>query len=257
MDYNQILSSQQDDALPLCREIVADDAQFAQIILDVMSQYGIPRPASRQVISNLQTVRANLSEFCVLELGEKYWRLYLRRFSWPANKDPWRHSSDPGIDILATDENVELLMVIEVKSSKGDGSNLVNSASDGLKGDFKRLFEGDDRTRLLSRVLDVARDLRVQQERPDLADKAISLVGDSPSCSPGVRLIGVLVCSDQQAQDRRHRAFERLHNWLLQDDGEDSKNWQATQCKYFTVELNSLPAWLDHLLPQSETANYE
>ena len=210
MDYSQILSSQQDDTLPLRREMVADDAQFAQAILDAMSQYGIPRPASRQAISNLRSVQANLSEFCVLELGEKYWRLYLKKFSWPANKDPWRHSSDPGIDILATDENVELLMVIEVKSSEGDGNDLVNSERDGLKGDFKRLFEGDDRTRLLSRVLGVAHDLRVQQERPDLASKAISLVGDSPSRSPGVRLIGVLVCSDQRAQDKRHRAFERL-----------------------------------------------
>lgn len=251
MDYSLILSSQQDDTLPLCREMVADDAQFAQAILNAMAQYGIPRPASRPATPNLQNVRANLSEFCVLELGEKYWRLYLRRFSWPANKDPWRPSSDPGIDILATDESVELLLVIEVKSSQGDGSSLVNNQRDGLKGDFRRLFEGDGRTRLGSRVLDVAHDLRFQQRRPDLAEKVKSLVGDSPAHSPGVRLVGVLVCSggDQQAQDRRHRAFERLHSWLLQDDGNDDKKWKATQCRYYTVELDSLLDWLNHLLP--------
>ena len=247
MDYNAILSSESDATFPLRREMVLDDAQFAQVILEVTARYGMPRPDS---ISNSQNVRANLSEFCVWDLGSEHWRLFSKRFSWPANKDPWRESSDPGIDILATDENVEVLMVVEVKSSQDDGSDLINSQSRGLKGDFKSLFEGDGRTRLKTRVLDVQHDFRFQQERPDLAEKVASLVGDSPSRSPGVRLIGVLVCSDQQAQDKRHRAFERLHNWLLHDEDDvNDQKWQATQCKYFTIEFDSLTVWLDHLLP--------
>jgi hypothetical protein len=246
MDYSQILSSESDDTLPLRREKVLDDLQFAQIILEVTARYKMPRPNS---ISNPQNVRANLSEFCVWELGSEHWLIFSKRFSWPANPDPWRSSSDPGIDILATDENGELLLVIEVKSSEGDGVGLVNDQSNGLKGDFKSLFEGDGRTRLGTRVNDIQHELRHRRQDPDLADKVKSLVGKSPSTSPGVRLIGTLVCSNEHAQDRRRSAFERLHTWLLENDGTGDKKWQSDQCRYFIIELNSLPDWLDHLLP--------
>jgi hypothetical protein len=166
MNYNEILSSEGDDTLPLRREMVLDDTQFAQIILEVTACHGVPRPDS---ISNPQNVRANLSEFCVWELGSEHWRLFSKEFSWRANTDPWRDSPDPGIDILATDENVKVLMVIEVKSSQDDGSDLINSQSKGLKGDFKSLFEGHGRTRLETRVCgDVAHTLRYYHGRPDL-----------------------------------------------------------------------------------------
>jgi transposase len=126
MNYNEILSSEGDDTLPLRREMVLDDTQFAQIILEVTACHGVPRPDS---ISNPQNVRANLSEFCVWELGSEHWRLFSKKFSWRANTDPWRDSPDPGIDILATDENVKVLMVIEVKSSQDDGSDLTLCAN--------------------------------------------------------------------------------------------------------------------------------
>lgn len=251
MRYEDILSIQSDQTLPLHRNIATNDEHLAQLLLAVMSQYGIPCPVSREAMTNLRSVRANLSEFCVLELGEKHWKLYIKQMSWPANKDPWRPSSDPGIDILATDEDVNCLLVIEVKSSSGDGSGLVTSESDGLKGDFQQLFARDDRTRLGSRILDVAHDLRFQQNRPDLAEKAKSLVGNTPASSRGVKLVGVLMCSrgDQQAEGRRKRAFGRLHQWLLEDDGDEAQKWLASQCQYYVVELNSLPDWFDHLLP--------
>jgi len=247
MDFEQVLSKKIDESLPLHREVVLDDAQFAQLILELTSHNGFPRPSS---ISNTQNVRANLSEFCVWELGVGHWRLFSKKFSWPANRDPWRESSDPGIDILAIDEDVEVLMVIEVKSSKYDGSNLINNQTSGLKGDFKKLFEGDPRrTRIETRVLDIKHQIRFGRENPVLAKKVGTLLGSSPSTSPNVKLIGVLVCSDEQAQEKRHRAFERLHTWLLEDDGDDNQKWQADQCRYFVIELDNLPAWLEHLLP--------
>jgi hypothetical protein len=247
MDFDQVLLKEIDESLPLCREVVLDDAQFAQLILELTSRNGVPRPSS---ISNPQNVRANLSEFCVWELGVGHWQLFSKRFSWPACTDPWRDSPDHGIDILATDENVNTLMVLEVKSSQDDGSNLVNNQRSGLKGDFKSLFEGEGRTRLETRVLgDIAHSLRYHHNRPDLANKVSSLLGTSPSTSPNVKLIGVLVCSDEQAQEKRHRAFERLHTWLLEDDGDDNQKWQADQCRYFVIELDNLPVWLEHLLP--------
>lgn len=246
MSYDEMLTGKNDETLPLRRETVLDDARFAQVILEVSEQSGFPRPDS---VANPQNVRANLGEFCVWELGSEHWQLFSKKLCWPANKDPWRDSSDPGVDILATDEGVSGLMVIEVKSSEDDGSDLVNNQSKGLKGDFQSLFEGDGRTRLKTRVLDVQHDFRFKLERADLAEKVASLVGDSPSRSPDVRLVGVLVCSNQQAQERRKRAFGRLHAWLLEDEGDDDKKWQPDQCRYFVIELDSLSDWIGHLLP--------
>lgn len=246
MSYDEILSGDNDETLPLRREMVLDDARFAQMILDVTEKSGFPRPDS---VANPQTVRANLGEFCVWELGSEHWQLFSKKLCLPANKDPWRASSDPGVDILATDEEVSLLMVIEVKSSQDDGSDLVNDQSKGLKGDFRSLFEGDGRTRLKTRVLDLQYEFRFRFERVDLAEKVASLVGDSPSSSPDVRLVGVLVCSNEQAQERRKRAFGRLHTWLVEDQGHDDEKWQAHQCRYFVIELSSLSNWIGHLLP--------
>lgn len=256
MDYSLILISNPENDIPLTREIVQDDKEFAQAVLESMKRWLIELPTVRPAVKNVQTVRANLSEFSIWELGEKRWHLYTRRFFWPANKDPWRISSNPGIDILATDDDKTVLLVIEVKSSDDDGSNLVTNAKDGLKGDFQRLFEGDVRTRLVTRVMDVVHDFQ-QQGHPRLAQKIRDLVGSCPTNSPRVSLIGVLVCVRQgeSAENRRKRAFERLHNWLAKD--ENGQQWKPSQCHYYTVEINNLDEWLNHLLPKFTEASNE
>jgi hypothetical protein len=248
MDYGAVLLSENDGEIPLNREIVQDDLAFAQAIVHALCQCMVPPP--QPALPNSKSLQGNLCEFCVWELGEKRWKWYRRKFSRSANAwNPWRDSSDPGIDILATDEEVSTLMVIEVKSSQGDGDGHVKNKKNSLRSDFEGLFEGDGRGRLLSRVMEIASDLKFLHERPDLAERVRKLVGSSPSESPGVRLIGVLVCTrgDGQSHGKRRQAFENLHTWLTQNDIDPTKKWKAGQCRYCTVELKDLLSWIEEL----------
>jgi len=248
MDYGAVLLSENDGEIPLNREIVQDDLAFAQAIVDALCQCMVPPP--QPALPNSNSLQGNLCEFCVWELGENHWNWYRRKFSRPANAwNPWRDSSDPGIDILATDEEVSTLMVIEVKSSRGDGDGHIKNKKNSLRSDFERLFEGDGRGRLLSRVMEIASDLKFLHERSDLAERVRKLVGSSPSESPGVRLIGVLVCTrgDGQSHGKRRQAFENLHTWLTQNDVDVTRKWKTEQCRYYTVELKDLIGWIEEL----------
>jgi hypothetical protein len=106
---------------PIQRDVCSDDIAFATAIaLALRLLRGRATPPAPSVSHSLQS---NLCEFCAWELGEHHWHLYRRSHSIPSNaSDPWRDFSKPGIDILAIDDNADVLFLIEVKSSRGDGS---------------------------------------------------------------------------------------------------------------------------------------
>jgi hypothetical protein len=241
MDYEHILSRHLDNALPLCREIVSDDAQLAQAILEAMIDKGIALPVSGASFSNVRSVQGNLGEFCVRELGDKHWQEWSSL--WASNAGtPWSESSVQGIDILGTDADVRVLFVIEVKTSRTNGSNLVNSQQDSLRSDFARLFTADPRKegRLANHVGRLYANLKNIYPQIGSLKK---LVGTSPETSPGVRLIGVLVCTQGNNKDTRdrHQAFQQLHKALADE------KWRSAQCKYYIrlLELKERAACFD------------
>jgi hypothetical protein len=146
--YNRLF--QLEIAGTLRREVVKNDAKAAGLLAQALREHPsslIPTKKPRQ--SN--ALQGNLCEFFAWELGEQHWLLFDRVWSWAPNaENPWKPSSDPGIDILAllSPESTPMLLVFEVKSSVGDGVSLINGGSSSLQTDFESLYKGEIQGRL-------------------------------------------------------------------------------------------------------------
>lgn len=229
---------------PVVRFLCIDDEGLAEVLATALKDHPAPPPAIAPKITNIR--QGNLTEFGVWDIGEKHWSLLDRNMTWTANADsPWKASSTDGVDILALiTEGQQFLLIIEVKSSDGHGSNLVTGANSSLQSDFDRLFEGDVQNRLAGSVGKVLASLRYVHRRPDLEEQVKEMVGTRPEDCPSLRLLGVLVCKRgiNRSAVARRRAFTRLKNHLV-DAG-----WDASQCEFRTVEVNGLIALLDEVI---------
>jgi len=239
--YKDILLLADEDGI-LCEEC-DDDDRFADLVASSLRSRVGRCPAKPAKIS--KGLQGNLCEFCVWELGECHWQIYTRINTWPANaRNPWRHGSKSGIDIVAIDTNAETLYLIEVKSRRDEGSSAISSTEDSLKEDFRHLFEGSLDLRIWDSINEVVASL-IDSKNLDLAAKVVDAVGDTPEECTGVHLIGVLVCNGggkPRSRNARKRAFERLHRWLLE------QGWRKEQCEYRCIELSSLGSWLNRLV---------
>lgn len=242
MSYSLILFSQDAPNMPLTREVVQDEAQFACAILEAMREEGISFPATGTQYNNPSNVQGNIGEFCAWELGEKRWEKWELIKAQNAGT-PWNRASKPGVDILATDCHRQILFVVEVKTSRGN-RRAVAGQINSLKNDFTGLFTDDRRQgpgRLSNQVNEIVFDRK--RREPEIGQLK-TLVGTSPETSPKVHLVGVLLCAQGNTadQDSRSQAFQRLHNSLTKD-----KNWQSHQCKYYAVEFHDLMTWMRYL----------
>ena len=209
----------------------------------VKSLSALPAPLPERRPRLHRSLQGNLSEFLVYDLGSDYWALFEKKWTWTANATtPWKKSSDPGLDILAIQHNQPLkLLVTEVKSSAISGSKLVSGKGSTLKADFNGLFSSNAQGRLAMRIGAILSDLEFKMGRHDLVEPIKALVGTNPSSSPGVHLLGVLVCclgDSARDQARRERAFARLHRWLLR------KGWTPAQIQLRTIEVADVKKFL-------------
>ncbi len=246
MPYSRCLQCNQDNCVHI--DLVTDDAEFARVVAAALRAHDAPPPPKEPEITN--ALQGNLAEFCVWDLGERQWRIYERRFTWTPNANsPWRPGSDPGIDILALTsvDNEPLALVVEVKSSRYDGSNLVHSGNSSLRADFEHLFMGDIQSRLAVRIGAVCSDLNSKYGLPDLATKVKRVVGRGPSDSENIRLVGVLVCTrgDNQSQTTRSVAFGQLRTWLL------NRGWKTEQIEYRCIEVGDFLNWLRQVIKRA------
>jgi hypothetical protein len=241
--YDDILETRPDGRL-IERSLSRDDESFATRIAGALRVLLGRRPAPVSAISN--TLQGNLCEFCVWELGEQHWQLYDRNLTWPANaKSPWRSSSRGGVDVLALGSDLRTLLIIEVKSTQGDGCSPISGESSSLKNDFRRLYEaGSPDERIWGSVQEAVTSLKLAGE-VESAARIVDSVGSRPDECTGIRLIGVLVCrkgdTDKLHRDRR-LAFETLHEWLLE------AGWRSEQCEFRCVELVDFVRWLSSLV---------
>lgn len=226
-------------------EYIKDDSEFADIVAAALRSHPAAPPRQKPPLS--KALQGNLCEFCVWDVGERFWYLYKRELTWPTNANsPWRPSSDPGVDILAltSGEDEPILLVIEVKSTSSGGSGFVDGDRSSLQTDFKHLFSGDVQSRLQNRVGAVVSDLTLKLKRPDLAEKVKEAVGTAANDSQGIKLVGVLICKrgNTRSQSARLEAFQRLHTWLL-DNG-----WKNEQIESRCIEVEDLSKWLDQVI---------
>lgn len=230
---------------PVVREVCTNEDSFANVLADALKGHAASPPADTPNLTN--ALQGNLSEFGVWDMGERYWSLFERRMTWPANADsPWKASSSDGVDILAlagSDDKL-ILLVVEVKSSGGHGANLVTGGNSSLQSDFDRLFEGPVQDRLPISVGRVLTSLRLVHHRTDLEEQVKGMVGISPMQCASVRLLGVLVCNQGTASDgqTRDRAFNRLASHLA------SEGWNTSQISFRTIETSDLAALLDDVI---------
>jgi hypothetical protein len=178
---------------PIQRDACSDDIAFATAIAVALRLLcGRATPPASGVSHSLQ---GNLCEFCAWKLGKHHWHLYRRSHRIPSNdSDPWRDFSKPGIDILAIDDNADVLFLIEIKSSRGDGSAAIAADQNSLKADFGTLFTGGLEGRVFWAVNEMVAHVRVTLQRNDLAEKVVDAIGHCPEECRGAHLIGVLVC---------------------------------------------------------------
>ncbi|WP_143195517.1 hypothetical protein [Archangium sp. Cb G35] len=223
------------------REIVSNESGLIRKFSAALRRLPAPLPETKPRLN--KSLQGNLAETLVYELGDEYWALFKKRWTWVANATtPWKKSSDPGFDILAIRPGPPLtLLVIEVKSSSISGTKLIASKKSSLKADFSGLFSRNARGRLTIRIGAILSDLELKMSRPDMVEPVKRLVGTKPSTSPKIQLIGVLVCctgSNTSHIARRERAFTRLQHWLIK------KGWQPTQVRLNSIELNDLNDFL-------------
>jgi hypothetical protein len=236
--YQEILDSVRDGLVQ--RELSLDDEAFGDAIADEL--HSLLHRHHKSILDISTSLQGNLCEFCAWELGENHWLLYAKEVSWPANaKTPWRDNSKSGIDILAIDEEVDAIYVIEVKSTKTGGSGVVDGDTDSLREDFEKLFANEaPEKRIWGSVNEAVADLTIHGHL-DLAERVIDGVGDTPEECSRVHLVGVLICRSGQrriSHQSRNAAFENLHDWL------QSEGWSPTQCQYRCVELHDFEGWL-------------
>lgn len=246
LHYEDVLKQQRGN--PVAREVCTDEDGFADVLADALRDHAAPPPADAPALSN--ALQGNLSEFCVWDMGERYWSLFERRMSWTANADsPWKASSSDGVDVLAleTGDDALVLLVVEVKSSDGHGANLVTGGNSSLQSDFDRLFEGPVQDRLPISVGKVLTSLRFVHRRMDLEERVKAMVEPSPEGCSSVRLLGVLVCKQGTVQDEqaRERAFTRLTDHLV------GAGWDASQISYRTIETVNLAAFLNDVIDKA------
>lgn len=246
-DYQQIFCPNTKDDF-IHRDVSLDDNAFAQRIAATLRYLMGERP--RAPANGISTsLQGNLCEFSIWELGEQHWRLYHKKFTWPANaKMPWRDNSQQGIDIIAIDDSADKVYIIEVKSTKEGGSGAIASEENSLKADFRHLFdEGSPEERIIGYVQEAVSDLKIHGQ-PDLADKVKEAIGHKASECGGVYLIGVVVCQrgeTTRSHNARKLAFQELHQWLLQ------QGWKAEQCDYRSVELSDFVTWLSEVVTET------
>jgi hypothetical protein len=242
--YRDFLLPLEDDLIQrdVCDNSDAFVEQLAQALLSLLRR----RP--KKVTRTSPALQGNICEFCVWELGSQHWKLYRKSFSWPANaKSPLRANSNPGVDIVAIDDNADKVYVIEVKSTKSGGGQYIDGDSSSLKQDFSHLFEKPKTApedRIWGSINAVVADLSIQG-CPELADKVNAAVGDDVESSTGVQLVGVIVCKkgqDTRSHGTRKQHFLELKSWLL------SEGWKANQCKFRTVELEDFEVWYKSFL---------
>jgi len=246
MPYRKCLESSQNGRVQV--ESANDDAEFAVVVAAALRSHPESPPRQEPPISN--ALQGNLCEFCTWDLGEKHWHLYGREWTWTPNaSSPWRPSSDPGIDILALSsiDDTPIVLVVEVKSSHGGGSNLVVSDNNSLRTDFERLFAGDIKSRLQNRIGAVVSDLHLKHKRPLLAEHVKCSVGTCAADSEGINLIGVLICErgNARSQSARLEAFQRLQTWL-HDQG-----WEDQQVSFRCVETQDFSEWLSQVIKRA------
>lgn len=234
MPYRSVLTQQ--TAGLIVRELCVSDAELAQVLADALKNHAAPPPKAAPAISaNLQ---GNLGEFGVWDLGERHWLLYQKPFTWTANADsPWKANSTDGIDILAFVPNQPCqLLVVEAKTTTGNGSNLITGNNSALIHDFQKLFEGSVQERLMITVGKALASLRLVHGRPDLEEKLKNLVGPTPAQCPALRLVGVIICHRGSAVDEaaRARAFDRLRDALT------AAGWNIGQLEFRTIEVTDL-----------------
>jgi hypothetical protein len=223
------------------RNVVRSETKLIERFVKALRALPTPLPERRPRLQ--RSLQGNLSEFLVYDLGSDYWALFEKKWAWAANATtPWKKSSDPGLDILAIQNSQPLrLLVTEVKSSAISGSKLISGKSSTLKADFNGLFSSTAQGRLAMRIGAVLSDLELKMGRHDLVEPIKALVGTNPSSSPGVHLLGVLVCclgASPQDQSRRERAFARLHRWLMR------KGWTSAQIQLRTIEVSDVKKFL-------------
>jgi hypothetical protein len=218
------------------RDLCVDAQAFAGLLAYALKNHPAAPPSPAPKLT--KTLQGNLTEFGVWDLGERYWSLYRRRMTWTANADsPWKASSSDGIDILALSHpKMDVLLVIEVKSSEGAGANLVTGGASSLQSDFDRLFQGPVQNRLSISVGRGLASLRLVHQRPDLEEHVKSMVGAKPADCQSVKLVGVLVCSggDHDDQRTRERAFGRLVQHLA------GAGWHPSQLECHAIEVDDL-----------------
>jgi len=250
MPYRDCIDSNCDGCTQI--DSVRDDTEFADIVAQALRNHPAAPPRRRPSLSN--TLQGNLCEFCVWDIGERFWHLYKKKFTWPANaSNPWdRRQSNPGIDILALTSVVgdePIVFVIEVKSSSHGGSGAIVGDGGSLQADFKRLMSGVDdvQTKLQIRAGALVSDLILQNERPDLAEKVNKAVGSSPDNCHGVKLIGVMVCKrgNTYSQSTRLTHFQELQAWLL------SQGWKDEQIECHSIEIGDFSEWLGEVIERA------
>jgi len=230
----------------LQREICQSDDDLAIVLASALQAHAAQPPKSPPAIN--KALQGNLTEFAAWDLGDQYWLLYDREMSWATNAvSPWKASSSDGLDILAlTGETNFALLVVEIKSSREHGANLVTGGNSSLQSDFAGLFAGSVQNRLQISLGTVLCGLRFQGRR-DLEEQVKTLVGESPSDSPGVNLLGVLFCKQGSTTDveKRERAFERLKSILL------TSGWESAQISFRSVELGNFQQFLDRTVTEA------
>jgi hypothetical protein len=241
MSYHMCFESRCDGRLHL--EVVYDDINFADAVAAALRAHPAKPPAKEPQLSN--ALQGNLCEFCVWDIGEGFWHIYEREWTWTTNaSSPWRPSSDPGIDILALAGDEPSVLVIEVKSSSSGGSGSITGDGSSLQTDFRHLFSSDDYSRLQNRLGTVISDLILKAKRSDLAEKVANAVGKGPGSSQGVRLVGVLICrrGNLQSQSTRLDSFRELQAWLLE------QGWRDGQIECRCIEVQDFSCWLSEVI---------
>lgn len=246
MSYNLFVQQGIDSCVQV--STVVDDLAFAQTIATALRTHSIAPPEDVPELNN--ALQGNLCEFCIWDMGDRLWKIYHRANTWPSNADsPWRPSSDPGIDILAltgVDDSLSLI-IVEAKSSQKNGINLIVGNSSTLQTDFQHLFAGHVQNRLLTRVGDILFEFTIRRSRPDLASRIHSLVGKSPTESPNIKLVGVLICSRGNESSRQSRisAFEQLRAHLR------TQGWSDNQIEFRCIEVTNFVKWIVEVVDRS------
>lgn len=241
MPYKQVLA--QTAHYPSERSVCRDDLKLAEVLASALRSHTAILPSTRP--TTIGTIlQGNLCEFAVWDIGERHWALYPKKFTFTANAhSPWNSASSDGIDVVALPDQ-DTLLLVEVKSSDGNGANLITGGDSSLQSDFDGLFQGKHQTRLASSVARLLYDLRYKHERSDLESRVAAMVGDKPATCPNVKLIGALICNAGRPDDvsARQRAFTRLATTLTR------AGWRTTSLGFRTVEVEKLGTFLGHVL---------